>query len=455
MEKNNKIILGEDQLKALEAIEDFINSDKISFSLIGYAGTGKSLLIKYILNYLEDKYIPYTLCAPTHKAKVVLERFTSREGMTLHKLLSLSPMIEIMNLDFNNLKFTSNFFSNSFPYDSIIICDESSMINDDLYDLLIERCSQFRCKLITVGDKAQLKPVNSITHSKVFDNPNKSILTHIYRQSKDSGLVEILPLLRKQIIPEFSPSLGEEGSLYCFTNAKDFVMESLPHFKKAIKNSDILEAKILAYTNNRVGAFNQKMKTLLFGDKKEYNKLEILTGCENLSFNNTKFWNSMDYIIADEPRQAEVLIPGFIKLPGYYLNLYNASTKEIEEVFILSKKISKDYLDSLAYHIEITRLKAVEAKKIRSKQASMLWKEYYKLIGSFTSPVNLYYSNRLIRKKSFDYGYAITTHRSQGSSIKNVFIDMNNIKRCRDKEELRQLQYVSVSRSSNNVYILQ
>ncbi|MDA3855105.1 MAG: AAA family ATPase [Candidatus Woesearchaeota archaeon] len=455
MKKNNKIILGKDQLGALQSMKDFINSSKISFSLVGYAGTGKTALIQYIINYLEDKFIPYTLCAPTHKAKVVLERFTGREGMTLHKLLSLSPMIEVMNLDFNDLKFTSNFFSNTFPYDSIIICDESSMINDDLYDLLTERCKQFRCKLITAGDRAQLKPVNSITHSKVFDNPNKALLTNIYRQSKESGLVDILPILREQIIPEFTPSLGEDGSLYCFDNAKDFVMESLPYFRKAIKNSDILEAKILAYTNNRVGAFNKKMKTLLFGDKKEYNKLEILTGRENLSFNKTKFWNSMDYIIADEPRPSEVFIPGFLKLPGYYLNLYNASTKNIEEIFILSKQISKDYLDSLAYHIEITRLKAVDAKKRRSRQASMLWKEYYKLIGSFTSPVDLYYSNRLIRKKSFDYGYAITTHRSQGSSINNVFIDMNNIKRCRDKEELRQLQYVSVSRSSHNAYILQ
>lgn len=146
-----EIILSEEQQKAINSSIDFINSNKTEFLISGYAGTGKTLLIKEIIKYLEKRGIHYTLCAPTHRAKVVLEKFTAREGITIHKLLSLSPMIEIMHLDFNNLKFIQN-NGFQFPRNAIIICDEASMINDDLFDLLSDRAKKNNCKLITVGE---------------------------------------------------------------------------------------------------------------------------------------------------------------------------------------------------------------------------------------------------------------------------------------------------------------
>jgi superfamily I DNA/RNA helicase len=197
------------------------------------------------------------------------------------------------------------------------------------------------------------------------------------------------------------------------------------------------------------------MKEIIFNSDKEYNKFEFLTGYENLEYNNTEFWNSMDYIIVDEPRESNVFIPDFIKLPGYFLNLYNSSTKELEEIFILRKDINKDYLDSLAHHIEAARLHAIDGKRYGRRVSNIRWALYYKIIKSFTSPIDLYYQNRLIRKKSFDYGYASSIHKSQGSSINNVFIDMKDTFKCRDKEELRQLQYVAISRAKKNAYILQ
>ena len=449
-----EIKLGEDQINSLNSIKNFIKSDKLCYSLIGYAGTGKSTLIKEIIDYLEKEWINYILCAPTHKAKVVLERFTNREGVTLHKLLSLSPNIEILNLDFRELQFSMG-NKPLFPYKGVIICDESSMVNDELFKMLEEKCKQFNCKIIFCGDKAQLRPVNSKTHSRVFNLEDRSELKHIYRQSSESGLVEILPVLRTEIINHFSNKIGSEGSLYCLSDTRSFFKEAIPYFKKAINNNDILEVKMLAYTNNRVNALNNKMREVLFGKESQYEKFELLTGYENLEFNGVKFCNSMDYVIIDEPIKSDIVIPNFIKLPGYKLNLYDASNKTSEEILILSKEISKDYLKSLAYLIEETRLEAIKLKMRKNKYAYVKWKEYYKINGSFTTPFDLYYDNRLIRSKSFDYGYSTTVHKSQGSSINNVFIDMQNIFLCKEEEELRQLQYVSISRSKNNVYLLQ
>ena len=73
---------------------------------------------------------------------------------------------------------------------------------------------------------------------------------------------------------------------------------------------------------------------------------------------------------------------------------------------------------------------------------------------SFLTPVDLIYNDRTIRKKSLDYGYCISVHKSQGSTIDNVLVDMSNLFVCRNKEDLRQLQYVALSRTKNNIVML-
>ena len=451
----DKIILGEDQKNALDKIQTFLASDEVAFSLVGFAGTGKSLIVQYIVDILENRRTQYVLCAPTHKAKVVLERFTEREGVTLHKLLALSPNIEIINLDLRFLQFSSKNPSDLFPTKGVVICDESSMINDDLFELLLKRAKAHKSKIIFAGDVKQLSPVNSKGHSKVFELENSATLSTIYRQSSESGLNTVLPILREKAIPRFSNSIGTEGSMLCYGDVKSFFTAAVPYFKKAIKNEDILEAKFLSYTNNRVASLNKKMREALFAEEKEYNQFEFLTACENLEFNDVKFWNSMDYIIADKPVKININIPGFIKLPGYNLGLYDSANKRVDEINIISREVSQDYFNSLAYTIDNIRVEAIEAKKRRSSVSSRKWRQYYQMMGSFTTPIDLMYDNRIIRKKSFDYGYATTIHRSQGSSINNVFIDMQSISFCRNPLEIRQLQYVGLSRAKQNAYILQ
>lgn len=78
---------------------------------------------------------------------------------------------------------------------------------------------------------------------------------------------------------------------------------------------------------------------------------------------------------------------------------------------------------------------------------------YYDIIGSFASPINLEFEDRIIRQRTFNYGYAISSHKSQGSSYNTVFVDMKNLLLDKDQLELRQLQYVALSRTRTNVNI--
>lgn len=444
-----EIKLGEEQIQALDKIKDFVKGAESVFSLQGAGGTGKSLLLSYIIKYLDSIGKRYCLCAPTHKAKTVMQNYSGMSALTLHKLLSLSPKLDIQYLDMNDLKFYSK-NCEEIPYNGIVICDEASMINDDLYKFLVEKCQLMESKILFMSDSKQLQPVKSDTLSLVYSVPNQFRLTKIYRQNEDSALAPILEELRNNSISHFDTSLGMEGGLECISNFKEFFSRAESFAKESIDKKDIFYSKILAYTNNRVNSYNEYISKSIFGDSSIFHKGEILTCCENLG---EEFYNASDYIIVDDPIKRDIEIPEIGIFDGYEIRVYDEGDKDVKAFIILSKNLSMTDYTNIAMAIECIRQEAVNCKnkKVRGK----MWGRYYNIMGSFTSPVDLYYDNRLIRKKSFDRGYATTVHRSQGSSYNNVFVDMDNINICKEDEIKRQLQYVALSRTRGDAIIYQ
>lgn len=445
-----EIILGNEQLEALSLIKSFINGNELVFSLTGSAGTGKSLLESYIIKYLEEKEIDYALCAPTHKAALVMKTYTKRSAVTLHKLLALSPKLDILELDFRSLHFNRKFGQENIPYKGIVICDEASMINDDLFDYLIKKCEEFNSKIIFISDKAQLNPVKSLHHSKVYSVKNKYNLTQIYRQSTESALVPVLKELRTKPIKKFESSSGKEGSIIVTSDLKSFILEYIKQVRISIKDKNILYTKLLAFTNKRIAQYSYYIRKYLWNNDNEYNIGEILTAYENGDCDGSEYFNSMDYIVLDYNKSYRNLYN--LTLDGYDLTLYNPYDSSKFTIFILSRDNDDTIFKALAETIESIRRNAIQSK---GRLRNMYWQNYYKLIGQFTTPVNLVYNNRVIRKKSFDYGYAQSVHKSQGSSYNNVFIDLTNINKCSDDKLRQQLQYVAVSRTRENAYIYQ
>ena len=163
----------------------------------------------------------------------------------------------------------------------------------------------------------------------------------------------------------------------------------------------------------------------------------------------------MDYIIDAEPERIEKTIPHVGVFAGYRLSLYDTAEQMSGTVFILDADTPPSKILTLSTIIESTRLAAIDYKQKKHRNASIMWQKYYEIINSFTTPFDLYYDDRVVKKKTFDYGYASTVHKSQGSSINNVFTDMKNILSCRDELEVRQLQYVALSRARTNAYVFQ
>lgn len=443
--------LGEEQVNAINSLKRFLNDKEVAFLVSGYAGTGKTTIMKIFIEYLKSINKPYCLCAPTHKAKLVLEGATGGDAITLHKLLSLTPNIEILELDFNSLQFVTRGKKNGIPNNGVVICDEASMINDGLFTLLCQRCADIKTKIVFLGDIAQLKPINEAT-SKVFSINNKVNLTKIYRQAEDNIILNVLTVLRDQCVDHFQDITSTEGSIEC-KDLKSFVGNAVLKYRDAVASGDITCAKILAYTNKRVSNYNQVVHKFLFSEDLPYYKGEFLTGCENIDTGVSTFFNSMDYIITEEPILTDISIPEFGVLPSWQLDLYDSVTNEVNRTNIISQDVDISTFNALAALIEYYRISAIQARnKMAARQC---WRIYYEILNSFTSPINLYYDNRLVRKKSFDYGFACTVHRSQGSSYNDVFVDIQNIKKCFDSKERRQLEYVALSRTKHDVFILQ
>lgn len=452
--KRANIILAEEQVAALKRMEDFItNSDKV-LVLQGYAGTGKTAILNEYIQYLDSTGVDFVLCAPTHKAKLVVEEVTGYDAVTVHKLLALSPNIEIFELDYKDLKFQTNGFG-EIPDEGIVIIDEASMINDEIFKLLTEMCDVYNTKLLFIGDKAQIQAVGNQHTSKVFDYPNIITLTQIHRQSDTNGLLPLLFKLREKPMSRFTSIEAKEGSLFVFNDAKNFMLQALDSIQKAVKLQSVTETKIIAYTNARVQGFNQCVRKMLWEQENQYNQFEFLTGYENFDFNGSQFYNSLDYVIVNQPRKVDKHIPHYMKLPGYELELYDKVYKQVQSVFILDRTISSDYIDSLAQQIEGVRIAAIEAKNYGNRtRSSFLWKQYFSMVKSFATPKDIMWDNRTIKKKTFDYGYASTIHKIQGSSLGNVFVDMKNVLTCRNIDEVRQMQYVSLSRTKTDAFIL-
>lgn len=355
------IKLGEQQQEILDSLKEFIHNSKLCISLVGFPGTGKSTLVKFLLEYLNEIKFNYSLVSTTNKAALVLQKITNDNVLTLHKLLSLSPNLEILNLDLLTLMFYSKGM-NDIPKNGVIICDEASMISDDLFDLLIEKCRDKKCKIIFVGDSKQLKPVKHKELSKVF-RVNSLILSKVYRQDPENKIMPILDVLRESPIDSFEASEGDKGSLVVVNDYSKFIHDSIPKFKESLDNKDILNCKMICYTNQQVSINNNNIRKLLFDSKEEYFKNEIIIASENIKMGNGDIINSMDYIIHNSPTLLKKEIPFFCKMDGYLLDLYDSYEKKYYNTFILSRNTSENHKHSLAALIDKLRVEAVKSVK--------------------------------------------------------------------------------------------
>ena len=418
--------------------------NKTHCCITGPAGSGKTQMAKALSVTLKKSMVNYLAVTPTNKAKLVLGKATDSEAITIHTLLSLSPELDILELDLKNLTFSPRNWDINIVSNSVWLVDECSMINDDLFDLLIKKADQYSCTIVFLGDESQLAPVKQRKVSKVFNLENKFQLTAVYRQDyysegKYTEYGSLLEKLRSRIILRF-PIISGTTSISLFKSAKEWLDASSVLFADAVGVKDPNLVRILSYTNRRINYINTAIRKVL-GFQKEFEIGELLTGYDTIP--SLGIDNSEDYWVKSVSKGYH---PKW-NLPGYNLVLEN--NFGAYSIFVLTDELGATEKFLLASNLEKMRLRAIYSKKKSD------WALYYEQANSFATTFDLEYEGKVIKKKTLGYGYCISIHKSQGSQFDNVFLDAISINQCPDNITKRQLQYVAASRTKQTLYVYQ
>lgn len=477
------------QVEALNKIAEFISKgfDTTSkditdnmYTLMGYAGTGKTSITKILLEYLRKRNISNDVTATTHKAKGVLSNAISRQTKTIHNVLGLAPNIDPTQVDLEKLNM-SIVADGAFPTDVLII-DESSFIGPDLFDFIKQRAEKNQQQVIFIGDPAQLKPIteendNTVIlekeNSPVFKEvTNKSELTQVERQAGDNPLGPILDSIRNNMKSEFptfgykSKIIGNQGIVFTKSGTQ-FAKDVVKAFQSDSFKTNRNFVRAITYTNERVTELNEDIRKGL-GYSEPYVVGEILMGYDNYNKNRQGVYsinNSVDYVVTNVEyvesknvgekalRDAGLNLQPMV-MSGYNITLQDISDSKIKpvEVFILDNNNSEEQFKELGRQSEAL---AALGNKNRS-----LFKHWYDFMNSFALNRKVQGDKvdpktgklRTVLKKTLDYGYAHTIHKSQGSTYTNIFVDLDTVDISTDAEERNQMKYVALSRATNIAY---
>lgn len=156
---NGRVItLNPQQCEALDKMMEWlIDRNSLFFTLAGFAGTGKSTISKEaIKQFFNRGNGSVVVSAPTHKAKKVVSNATNLEGETIQSLLGLAPNVELADFDINKPEFSPK-KKPTIEYYKLVVVDEASMLNTDLWEMLKTQARRFHTKLLLMG--RQILPI--------------------------------------------------------------------------------------------------------------------------------------------------------------------------------------------------------------------------------------------------------------------------------------------------------
>ena len=467
--------LNDQQKSALYELEKFIEDYGTEITLSGYAGTGKSAIIGIFSKWLDHRIgrgnIVYT--APIHRANVITKQNNPNANVyTLSALFGFTPdtdeAMERESLDLRELEFRAK---NQVKYEpgQLIIIDESSMVQDGLYEYIQKIVAKDGVSVIYVGDSAQLRPVKSDHISKVFtsDGVPQITLTKVERTGDNPILKEATRLRRGEGL-SYQTDINDKGQGVLYTSNDTVINENLKQIISSEEfNADPLHFRVITATNAAAATYNSKIRSLRYGKfAKPFVKGDILMGYSNKlrkPDGSYRLINSMDYIVQNV-RDTTVKFKtdkGDIEFKAFKLSIRPIGNTIMDDFHITV--IDKNEPDSKLFEIveykdRLWRM-AKEAKQ--DKQISK-YRDLVQMAFNIDNELNITKNlednqGRLKIRKAIDYGYAQTVWKSQGSTYSKVLILSNEIDTFgygRDVMQLRnELRYVAVSRAKNFVII--
>lgn len=464
----------DDQKKAYKELIDFIdspfNAKDYKRALVGAAGTGKTYLVKALILNSSMSYSLIGLAAPTHKACRVLNESIHISGIkvsTIQSDLGLRLNFDIDKFDPNHPPFDPRGKIKIGNY-KLYIVDESSMINRGLCSFLEKTCVTNKCKIIYIGDSSQLAPVGE-KYSAAFRGTKTSTLKEIVRQGDDNPVSYLLELLRYDIehksyeflkyIQRFRSKFNDDYTKgYQVCTPQEFNEIVYNNFNDEALTSNVDYAKVIAYTNAAVSSWNKFIRNSIIADadKSVITKNDLIISYTTIvnQFNDCIIKNSEEYIIKD--------IVNYVD-PVYELKGFMIKFQAIHGGDITTPLFVIDHSDSYSIqkYVQVSNSMIEAAKSARSNLKAQKWRDYFAfkenclLLTNIMSP----YDGKIMFGRDLDYGFSLTSHKSQGSTFDTSLVDVNDIVYDRygqpytDAEEVNRRLYVAASRCKNKLYL--
>lgn len=472
---NANIKFTKDQKQAVDGILSFIKADYNEYQsvigLTGAGGVGKTFITKYIIENCGISPSAIKCASPTHKAcRVFGNAIDTDKVETIQSVLGLRLNLALENFDPDRPQFDPK---GEIKLESVrlLIVDEASMLPYKLVTFIIKLCVERRIKVLFIGDSSQLNPVGE-TKSAAFTKCTKIYnLTTVVRQEANNPLSKLLNILRDDITYKsnnflrFVTSNGgleefdEYGQGFAILDKERFEQEIINSFNRGDYRENIDMFRIICYTNRAVSIWNNFVRNKIIPnyDKEVITKNDLIMSYVTIvdEFMCNILQNSEEYIVHNI---ANYVDPTY-DFKGYLVKLQKVNGGQITRpLFIIDHK---DPFTLQRYYKIHNELKEAGLTATGATRTSM-WKQYFKFHNENLLLVNINDRNngKTIVDRDLDYGFAISSHKSQGSTYDVVFVDVKDM--VYDKngnvygnrmEMLRRL-YVACSRPKRKVFLL-
>jgi ATP-dependent exoDNAse (exonuclease V) alpha subunit len=419
------------------------------FLLKGYAGTGKTSVVNAIVKSINSINYKIVLLAPTGRAAKVLSQYTNLNAFTIHKKIYFSDQ----NAGNFNLTLQQNKHTNT-----LFVIDEASMLSNEsqfqrnslLEDVIQYIYSGKNCKLLLIGDDAQLPPVflpyspalnKEYLKNEFFKEIIEIIFNQVMRQSLDSGILYNATLLRLAIqennLKEFEfitinyPDITYLSDGYEIENA----------IQDSYQNNGIEETTIIVRSNKRANLYNQQIRNRILGRESELSSGDLV-----MVIKNNYYW------LKEEDHASFIANGDILEILKVY---------KIQELygfkFAKVKVNMLDYPSQEAFDtILILDAIEIEAASLTQEQLNKLFQE---ISQDYQEEKNTYKRNKKVKENEYfnalqvKFSYCITCHKSQGGQWNTVIVEKPYLPDGVSIEYLKWL-YTACSRAKEKLYLI-
>lgn len=446
-----------EQVKVIKSLSDFLldPSDRAVFVLIGYAGTGKTSLMAALVRTLDAMKMRSVLLAPTGRAAKVFSSYSGHKAYTIHRRIYRQKSVA---------QDSSFLLADNLSKDTLFIVDEASMISNAgsydspfgsgrlLDDLIRYVYSGERCRLMLLGDTAQLPPVGEecgpALSSTALEGYGLRVteerLVHVVRQTETSGILWNATRLRQLIDRDECFSLPK-FRLSGFSDVRVVPGDELiDQIEDCYSRDGLEETIVICRSNKRANIYNNGIRAQVLWREDELESGDMLMVARN-NYHWLGDGHNSDFIANGE--MAEVR-----RLHGersfYGFRFIDATLSFPDHAGDDGAEVDATLLlDTL--HSEASSLSAADSTRLYNNVLADYADVPLKADRMKKLKADPYYNALQVK-----YAYAVTCHKAQGGQWRNVFIDQGYMTDDRLTPDYFRWLYTALTRATGTVYLV-